>query len=167
MLSITLAAGVSVFGFVNGQAAASAQQLGGQVENQINALGEQFTFAYTYFPLGVPGDTEMNLAIYNNGQIPLGIASITVRETNTGKIATFSQSAGSACAGTLPSIFPNPSNQSSLLNPQEPPSVYTLTLPPLIPVPPASWLTAFVAGNQYSIFALAAHGYNTVEIVTK
>ena len=66
MLAITMVAGAAVFGFVNGQAGSSAQQYGGQVQNQISALGERFVFAYTYFPQVSAPYNQVNITIIGN-----------------------------------------------------------------------------------------------------
>ena len=160
MLAITMVAGAAVFGFVNGQAGSSAQQYGGQVQNQISALGERFVFAYTYFPQVSAPYNQVNIAIYNSGQTALSIVSISITEVSTGKIAVFSQTVGSPCSGSIAPALPT---LSSLIPPQDPPTVYALVLPNS----GANCLTGFTAENQYHVFALAGQGYNAQEDVTK
>ena len=157
MISITLVAGAAVFGFINGQAASSAGSYS-------NSLNEKFTIAYSFFlqanPCTSPTCTQLKVAVYNNGQVPLGIVSITVTEQGTGKTAVFTTGSGS-CVGTVSPALPTQSSPISVQN--QPPGVYQLTLP----ASGAGCLTGFTPGTLYTISSLGLHGYSTQVTVTK
>jgi hypothetical protein len=178
MIAITLVAGAAVFGFVNGQAGSSAQQYGGQVQTQINALGEKFAFAYTYFPMTtqcpIPLTQCVSVSIYNSGSIGLSLVSLSIQGATPGKpdfgqIAVCNQTSAtngaclstSSCAATVSPNLPTQTSNPGVLSPNSL-QTYTFTLPINL-----GCLIAFASGEQYTIFAIGQQGYNTQEIVTR
>jgi flagellin-like protein len=82
-IAITLVAGAALFGFVNGQAAASEQLIGQAAGVNANFLAEKFVIADLSFT-----QNTVNIWIYNNGAIDLQIAQVTVYDSTRGTCTT-------------------------------------------------------------------------------
>lgn len=111
MISITLIAGIGVFGFVNGQAANSAAAVGNNAAININFLNEHEVLVYAGATLPLPSG-KANIWVYNNGAEDLKISQVLV--------ISYGASGGSVTtcnAGTsMPTIpRPTPSGGSSSL----------------------------------------------------
>jgi|SRR5579863_3987355 len=75
LVAMTLIAGAALFGYVNGQAANSENQLGKGNANNVNFLNERFVIVDLNFSLGNPS-TAVSIWIYNNGAVTLNVTQV-------------------------------------------------------------------------------------------
>jgi flagellin-like protein len=74
-IAITLIAGFALFGYINGQAAASENKLGAAAGGNANFLAEKFVVVQMSFSTTCtgPSPTCAIIWVYNNGQLGLGL----------------------------------------------------------------------------------------------
>jgi flagellin-like protein len=75
MIAITLIAGAAAFGFVNGQTALAAGQIGNGVANNVNYLDEKEIIALVNFD----NNTGVSIYVYNNGAETLTISNLILQ----------------------------------------------------------------------------------------
>ena len=179
MVAVTLIAGVAVFGWVNGQAAASENAVGQNDAKQVNYDQESFVIVSVQFsdsnPSGCPvssGHTycnQVSVAIYNNGAVGLTIQSI-VFSNSTAKSVSGATVPLLSVSLTLPTSTSTTytmaytcglaSGSSSSPSPTQPvkiqsvpPTVYTFTLPAACVV-----TSGILDGASYSLHVLGLYG---------
>jgi len=180
-VAITLVAGAALVAFVFGETGVSESHYGGQVQTQINALGERFSFVNIYFTCGSPPCTTftmMVVTVYNSGTIALTLNEITIQDSSsvgssalvyqrtsntaptgcTGGIASAYNSVGPQTGGVAASISPPPSTNAL--------TWFTLTLPNSGSCP-ISFSSGFISAHQYQVFAIGTNGYYTMQGVSK
>ncbi|MDA4123913.1 MAG: hypothetical protein OK438_00490 [Thaumarchaeota archaeon] len=79
-IAITLVAGYALFGYVNGQAAVSEDQLGVANAHNVNFLNEQFVVAQVAY---ASSGSSISVYIYDSGQATFQPASIEVYNTQS------------------------------------------------------------------------------------
>ena len=180
MVAVTLIAGAAVFGFVNGQAAASENQYGASVAKNVNYFNEHFVVVSVQFSNSFPtnpspcaksgGQTycnQVSISIYNNGAVDLTISQITLKnmtsKSSSGATVpkmsitsdtTSTRATGYACTSTGIS-------STSVKQNVVPPVVFTFTLPACI-----SAASGILVGGSYQIQVLGSYGNTATAQVT-
>jgi len=177
MVGITLVAGFAIFGFVNGQAAASENQYGASVANNVNFLRENFVLVSVQFPSSSCSNfnattrfcNQATVAIYNNGAVDLTIQQISIANLTTrvaqgthlvpDMVLTATSSITSATCGLtkpLASGQVSTGYSSSAAQPIKqqtvPPNVFTVNVPGSI------CTQGFLVGASYKVSVLGAYG---------
>ena len=183
MVAITLTAGVAVYGFVNGQAGASANQYANSVNNNVDYLREHFVIVNVQFSnssslacghVGGKGYcTSSGISIYNNGAVALTIKQIIISNVGT------TSSSGAAVTPLYLNTTYSSSSYTTTAYASNPPTVaskYACTgsgVPPSSPiainqVPPTIFTMpilscmgtaqGFLVGASYQIQVLGTYG---------
>jgi archaellum component FlaF (FlaF/FlaG flagellin family) len=87
-IAITLVAGAALYGYVNGEAAASEAQLGNAAAGNANFLSEQFVIVQVDFQSSTCASNTLpciRIWIYNNGQVTLQLSSVLLTDSQ-GKV---------------------------------------------------------------------------------
>ena len=79
MIGITLIAGAAVFGYVNGQANTSANQVGASQGVNINYLREKESITFVNFDSDTGLSNSLSIYTYNNGAVTLTLNGLSIR----------------------------------------------------------------------------------------
>jgi hypothetical protein len=174
MVAITLVAGVAVFGFVNAQAGQSANAIGNNAAANINFLNEREVITY----VGFGGPININVMIYNNGQVDLVLKYIQVSGIfqtsgnptlynifyyNDNSIKMLDQNGNLICTATASSSNENPLISATTiktykLSPSNSLVSFSLTIPSGGGCPTG---ISYKSGNVYTVSVLGQFGSMT------
>jgi flagellin-like protein len=146
LVAITLISGAALFGYVNGQAAGSENQLGAANEANVNFLKERFVIVDVNFSQSNPS-TSISIWIYNNGVVTLNITQIELYN-NARSMDIFYQHHPSSTSCTL-----RPLPAYSLPAPLSNPLKITLILPS-----GCASESSFASGTTYYVNSLGVFG---------
>jgi flagellin-like protein len=158
LVAITLIAGGALFGYVNGQAANSENQIGTANNSNLNFLHERFVVVDVAV---VPGQTSAEIWVYNSGNLTLNLEQIVLYEgTKSNLYTVFDNQASSGSCGSA--AFPGHGSSSYVFGsggtgiaPESDPLQIILTLAP-------SCSLGFVAGTTYYVNVLGVYGNDVV-----
>jgi hypothetical protein len=133
-IAITLIAGFALWGYVNGQAAASENGIGVANAANVNYLNERFVISDMGFG---PNNHTLGFFLYNNGEVGLRITQVllydravphTVYYNFTGGSGTCEKNLGLCACLSPASISPAIGSGMTPLPSQGDPSLYTINL---------------------------------------
>jgi len=159
-IAITLLAGAALFGYINGQAAASEDRLGQAAGGNANFLNEKFVVVQMSFSnaCGSPSPNCAIIWVYNNGQVDLMLKWVHLyngSRTGDNVPLDFTYDSSSSLGGTC-------GKGTGAVNP----SFSTLDIPAQSkPTPVTLFISsgcAFTSGTTYYVNVLAQFGNNVV-----